>query len=1619
MSLLLMLCRIVKINKKTIHRRVVSWLLAAALAIGLLPANAFAAEPLSTKKNTVINLKLASTMDVIPDPSYDPRNTVRYEIPATQADSVNLVFLVDTSAGDILTQFQTMMHTSGISYIYGNGSMDFGNEIDFVTRVISFGDNVQDSGNITNSTELENKVHNSLQPSSGTASETDALDKVIDAVKEIQGNHQYAYNPTVVFCVLGDNFGINNATAVEEKLKELSARFPSTAAGALITWQTQNGSSQNDDFTVTNSELLKRYATQYTKGGTCIAAYGNADSNNMAVCLERIVHDHIQDSSINLQTYGIDSIQMITGGSDNYTASINIQGQYDNPNIQLNLNRVCLQTPCYIDLKQVICQNITSPTVVIPQAQADANMYTGLFDEAQGMAQLNFPAVTYYGQQTGFQPSDPNLVTLTYDSGRGTGNFIHSEQVPKGGWINVQNPDMLSCANSAFGGWRGPSMDMGGGPDQIYAPNDYISIQQDTTLTAVYGAPAVQLEVDNTIASSSSPSGGIVLSSGQYDTETSFEYIIRVQYTGDDGARSGSVNLRMDLPQGVAVDNNSSISISGPQQMSDWSGIFMPEGTITQHPSVSGSTLTAAFAGMTAGTEFEIRVPCTINSDGVVNGNFECWDASAMVESMGAYKGEPLLVTTPTLRLWKNADQASGNDPEYALTYVYMGDVPDGVSAPTGSNHKENDNVTLASVSEVTGYTFEGWYRSDTHEKVSSPFTMPASPVMLYGTWTKQSPGNITVKYEYTRPDPNNDDIPTGAPDLEGEEHSVPVNGSYYIVWIGSDVSHHKFGGWTPKLTINGSEILLTDDNSDGIYTDSSGTYYIPVSGSLDASQFADETGAVVLTYSGPWEPYTGTIQFDGNGGQGSMSPLTDVAWCTKTQHLTKNQFTYPVQGYTFDGWSTTINGPKVKDDQALADKLIETDGGTVTLYARWVLSSYAVEYQLDGVNSSETTTSVSPGGNYTTTLSATDSGFTFRQVRITMGGRDVTEDAYNPDDHTINIPSVSGDIIIYAKAAAPAPEIAVDPQSMDFGTVAVGYTQPATQTVTVTNTGTEPITVNLPSSSNYTITAGTGFTTGTASLAVGGTASFSVQPKGELSADVYNETLTISTDTAGVQSTVTLRFTVSQDQSSTPTKHTITVSVTGGTASPNGTVTVNDGQDQTITFTPNSGNKLSSVTVDGTPTNLTGNSYTFTNVTADHSIAVVYEKDSGGPGGGDEGDSSPTKHAITVSVTGGTASPSGVVQVEAGQDQTITFTPNSGYELKSVTVDGSATSLTGNSYTFNDVTANHFITVVYVKGSNGGNSGNSGNSGGGGSGITKYPIEVDETGNGTATSDKDTAAEGEDVTIDTDGEVIDITATDKNGNEISITDKGDGSFTFEMPKSEVTVKVEFEPLPEVADPNDTGVADWLDTVNHNSYLSGYPDSTFRPSGNMTRAEVAQMFYNLLLNKDVAVTVSFSDVKAGSWYETAVNTLASLGIVTGVSKDQFVPERAITRAEFTAIAMRFAKLDQTGTNIFSDVKQSDWFYKYVVGSIQNGWITGYSDGTFRPNNTITRAEVTTITNRMLDRAADETYVGSNSASLHAFADVNRSHWAYYQIVEATNSHAFEKADGMETWKNLK
>ncbi|MFQ9908233.1 MAG: S-layer homology domain-containing protein [Acutalibacter sp.] len=302
-----------------------------------------------------------------------------------------------------------------------------------------------------------------------------------------------------------------------------------------------------------------------------------------------------------------------------------------------------------------------------------------------------------------------------------------------------------------------------------------------------------------------------------------------------------------------------------------------------------------------------------------------------------------------------------------------------------------------------------------------------------------------------------------------------------------------------------------------------------------------------------------------------------------------------------------------------------------------------------------------------------------------------------------------------------------------------------------------------------------------------------------------------------------------------------------------------------------------------------------------------------------------------------------------------------------------------------------------------------------GGGGVTRYIIEAEAGDGGSISpSGRVSVSSGSDktftITADEGYTIANVVVDGKSVGAVS-------SYTFENVRQNHTIYATFTEDDPVADPDDTGVSGWLNTKEHIQYLAGYPDNSFGPGRNMTRAEAAQMFYNLLVDKEVKITTAFEDVPENAWYATPVNTLASLGIISGVGDKRFEPGRSITRAEFTALAMKFTVGAEKEENIFSDVKPTDWFYEAVTGSIQFGWINGYGDGTFRPNNTITRAEVTAIVNKMLGREGDQAFIQQHQEELKRFTDVTSAHWAYYHIAEATNEHDFTKQGNCEKWSS--
>ena len=213
-----------------------------------------------------------------------------------------------------------------------------------------------------------------------------------------------------------------------------------------------------------------------------------------------------------------------------------------------------------------------------------------------------------------------------------------------------------------------------------------------------------------------------------------------------------------------------------------------------------------------------------------------------------------------------------------------------------------------------------------------------------------------------------------------------------------------------------------------------------------------------------------------------------------------------------------------------------------------------------------------------------------------------------------------------------------------------------------------------------------------------------------------------------------------------------------------------------------------------------------------------------------------------------------------------------------------------------------------------------------------------------------------------------------------------------------------------------------LNGDDHYAYIVGYPDSTVRPQNGITRAEVATIFFRLLTdetrNVNSTKSNSYSDVAAGAWYNHAVSTLSAMGIVKGDSQGKFNPNAPITRAEFAAIAARFDDKANTTAVDFSDIA-SHWAKDEISAAANNGWINGYTDGTFRPNNKITRAEAMTLVNRVLKRLP-ETAEDLHNDMIKWSDNSDTSAWYYLAVQEATNSHYYDlKENKHEKWSKLR
>lgn len=344
----------------------------------------------------------------------------------------------------------------------------------------------------------------------------------------------------------------------------------------------------------------------------------------------------------------------------------------------------------------------------------------------------------------------------------------------------------------------------------------------------------------------------------------------------------------------------------------------------------------------------------------------------------------------------------------------------------------------------------------------------------------------------------------------------------------------------------------------------------------------------------------------------------------------------------------------------------------------------------------------------------------------------------------------------------------------------------------------------------------------------------------------------------------------------------------------------------------------------------------------------------------------------------------------------------------------------------YDRVTMDHDITLYAIW--NKDNSSSGGGSGGGGSSTpssgTVNIIKTDSV-------DKRTYLSGAKFQIYTSGDKFIGTYTTNEDGQITISDLANGryyavevtppkGYTLDSSKHEFTIsggKTTVLALTNVQ----TGVPDMLNGEDHFAYIIGRNDGLVHPEAPITRAEVTTIFFRLLdpavRDSNLSTSNTFSDVNTNLWCNTAISTMTKLGIVHGRTATTFDPNAYITRAEFAAIAARFDQSSVKQMANFSDIN-GHWAALEISKAAANGWVNGYGDGTFKPNQNITRAEAMALINRVLNRVLET--VDDLLPNMITWPDnMNTAAWCYLDVQEATNSHDYNrKSNGCETWTKL-
>lgn len=934
--------------------------------------------------------------------------------------------------------------------------------------------------------------------------------------------------------------------------------------------------------------------------------------------------------------------------------------------------------------------------------------------------------------------------------------------------------------------------------------------------------------------------------------------------------------------------------------------------------------------------------------------------------------------------------------PQYTLTYEFVGeDKPEGANAPAAESLYENQQTHLAEVNVPDGWSFDGWYTNEgctEGNKVTSPYTMPGSNMTLYGKWEQKQPDvTVTKRATYTRNGVDMGSLPYDT----GKENEMGT------VQVGDVINY------TVTITNTGTTTFGNADYALDSFTSPSGNPLLEHTSGTSQIASGSNNGKIMLAGLEPTKSVTKYYRY-----------VVTENDATGTKRIANNVWAYvhidPTDSHseTLPNRYSAVNVNVVKPEPKTATLRFEFKSGTdgkdlpagMPTAPSNVTEEVGTAVQL--TNYTETVNDEGNKGKWTF-------GGWFEGESLTQA---IAGDSYQ-------IPE--GGKTLYGKWTFEADK----PEITEAGYTVEYYRQNA-------------------DGENYTLQEDTD--SGVAEIGKEKT----IEPaEDKYSGYTYNETKSIVTLTIQEEADKNV-FKVYYDAvpGLTVTKTITDVTRDGEPLDPTDPeVEVKEGDVIEYKITVRNSGKLNLTDVvltdeftgaEGDLTFISGDDYTVDgyeitlenglNVGASVTIKATYEVQLGDSG-----------YEISNKAIG--AAKDALGGDVTGESRLVRITPNA---LKAYRIFGSAYKyVKSEKGTFNkdgETVTFEFKVTSDKKGEEI---------------LDTFTIDVDETVKAGETSEGDWG--GFDFNL-SEEEFENLDKKEFNGKEYPVVYlwelKGDlknmsystKRITLYLDRPNISYYSAREPMVEYlgtrmayADPDKGADADiiniygkqsssgstvkvgpQLNRDDHVAYIMGYPDGTVQPKGEITRAEACTIFFRLLTDSSrdyyFSKTNDYTDVNAGDWFNNAISTLSNAGIVTGYNDGTFRPNQPITRGEMAKIIANFANLNK-GTKSFTDLS-GHWSKSYVELAAGNGWIAGYPDGSFRPDQKITRAETVTMINRVLERVpAKELRLLSRSIML-TFPDNNPGDWYYIAIQEASNSHEYQRSvyetTGDEMWTKL-